>query len=279
MFAQRNSPALPMSLMKMTKKIPVYNEREREGLRAAGRFNAQLMDYLRPFVKAGVTTNELDRMAYEYTVGHGHVPACLGYLNYPKTICTSVNEVVCHGIPNNRPLKDGDIVNVDVTTIVNGWYGDQSETFMIGNVSPQARKLVQATFDALWIGIRAIEPFGMVRDIGKAISDFAHRQGLSVVQEYQGHGLGRAFHQEPGIPHFVQEKGGRVRLEPGMCFTIEPMLNIGTWQTEVDEADGWTVRTKDRKLSAQFEHTVLMTAQGPQITTRTQNGPQEGHRF
>lgn len=265
--------------MKLIKKIPVYNEREREGLRVAGRFNAGLMDYLRPFVKAGITTLELDRLAYEYTVGHGHVPACLGYLNYPKTICTSVNEVVCHGVPDNRPLRDGDIVNVDVTSIVNGWYGDLSETFTIGEVSDEAKKLVQATFEALWIGIRAIEPFGMVRDIGRAISNFAKSKGLSVVQEYQGHGIGRAFHQEPGIPHFEQDKGGRVRLEPGMCFTIEPMLNVGTWKTEIDGSDGWTVRTKDRQLSAQFEHTVIMTSKGPEITTLTQNGPKEGDKL
>lgn len=268
-----------MSHMKLSKKIPIYSEQDQQGLMAAGRFNARLLDHLRPHVKAGVTTNELDRMAHEFTVGHGHVPACLGYHNYPKTICTSVNEVVCHGIPNNRTLKDGDIVNVDVTTIVEGWYGDQSETFFIGEVSDEARHLVQVTFDALWIGIRAIEPFGQVRDIGRAIAAHAKANRLEVVQEYQGHGIGREFHQEPGIPHFAQEKGGRVRLEPGMCFTIEPMLNVGTWRTQVDEADGWTVRTKDRKLSAQFEHTIFMTVNGPVITTQTENGPREGHRF
>lgn len=265
--------------MRMFKKIPVYNEREREGLRVAGRFNAQLMDFLRPHVKAGTTTAELDRLAYEYTVGHGHIPACLGYHNYPKTICTSVNEVVCHGIPDNRPLQDGDIVNIDVTSVVHGWYGDLSETFMIGPVSNDAKRLVQATFDALWIGIRAIEPFGMVKDIGRAIAHFAMSNRLSVVQDYQGHGIGRAFHQDPGIPHFEQEKGGRIRLEPGMCFTIEPMLNLGQFETEVDKADGWTVRTKDRRLSAQFEHTILMTSKGPEITTLTEHGPKEHHRF
>lgn len=265
--------------MKLIKKIPVYNEREREGLRVAGQFNARLMDYLRPHVKEGVTTLEIDKLAYEYTVGHGHVPACLGYLNYPRTICTSINEVVCHGIPSKTPLKQGDIVNIDITTIVNGWYGDQSETFCIGEISQEAKHLVQTTFDALWIGIRSIEPFGMVRDIGRAISKFAHANGLSVVQEYQGHGIGRAFHQEPGIPHFEQDKGGRVRIEPGMCFTIEPMLNIGSWKTELDSSDGWTVRTIDRKLSAQFEHTILMTSKGPEIMTLTQNGPQEGAKL
>ncbi len=268
-----------MSLMKLSKKIPTFQAQDREGLREAGKFNAQLLDYLRLHVRAGMTTNELDRLAYEYTVGHGHIPACLGYMGYPKTICTSVNDVVCHGIPNNRALKEGDIVNVDVTTIVNGWYGDQSETFLIGEVSAEARRLVQVTFDSLWVGIRAIQPFGQVRDIGRAIAAYAKERGLEIVQEYQGHGIGRAFHQEPGIPHFAQEKGGRIRIEPGMCFTIEPMLNVGTWRTQVDEADGWTVRTKDRKLSAQFEHTILMTEDGPEVLTLTKDGPQEGHCF
>ncbi len=265
--------------MKFIKRIPVYNsETDRNGLRAAGRFNAEMMDYLRQHVRPGVTTEQLDRLAYEYTVHHGHIPACLGYNGYPKTICTSVNEVVCHGIPNDTPLEEGDIVNIDLTTIVNGWFGDISETFMIGEVSSEAKKLVQATFDALWVGIRAIEPFGLVSDIGKAIAAHAERQRFGVVQEYQGHGIGRQFHQEPGIPHFHEKGTGRVRIEPGMCFTIEPMLNEGTWRTQLD-ADGWTVRSRDEKLSAQFEHTVLMTAQGPEILTVTKNGPQEGHRF
>jgi len=163
--------------------IPLYlKEDEREGLRTAGRFNAQLMDFLRPHVKEGVSTEKLDKLANEYTLDHGHVPACVGYLGYPKTICTSINEVVCHGIPNTRPLKDGDIVNVDITTIVNGWYGDQSETFMIGNVSNSARRLVQSTHDALFVGIHAARPGGTVTEIGRAIQTFATKAGYSVVR-------------------------------------------------------------------------------------------------
>lgn len=264
-------------MLNRRQRIPLYNTTEdREGLRTAGRFNAQLLDHLRPHVKVGTTTGELDRLAHEYTLDHGHVPACLGYHGYPKTICTSVNDVVCHGIPNETPLQDGDIVNVDLTTIVDGWYGDQSETFLIGEVPRATRRLCQVTFESLFKGIKACQPDCRVVDIGHAINRFAESNGYSVVQEYQGHGIGREFHQEPGIPHFPSPGSKRDILRVGVCFTIEPMLNVGTWQTELDKRDGWTVRTRDRKLSAQFEHTILMTEDGPEILTLTQHGPQEG---
>ena len=263
----------------MRRPIPIYNEEEREKLRAASRFNAQAMDYIRPQVRAGVTTGELDRLVHEYTLDHGHTPACLGYHDYPKSICTSINEVVCHGIPASVELKEGDIVNVDITTIVDGWYGDSSETFLIGLVSDEARRLTQVTFDSMWAGIHASKPGGKVIDIGQAICDYARPRKLEVVREYQGHGIGREFHQEPGIPHFPHSGSARIRIKPGMCFTIEPMLNVGTWETVLDRKDGWTVRTRDRKLSAQFEHTILMTETGPEVLTLTKNGPQEGHRF
>lgn len=265
---------------KVKPKPPIYDELEREGLRRAGRFNAQLVDYIRPHVKAGVTTLELDRLAYEYTMDHGHTPACLGYKGYPNTICTSVNEVVCHGIPNNRPLREGDIVNVDMTTIVDGWHGDSSETFLIEPVAEDARKLVQAAFDAMHIGIDAIQPFGKLTEIGHKIERFARQRGYAVVQEYQGHGLGREFHQEPGVPHYVPKLNpSTVILEPGMCFTVEPMINAGTWRTMLDKQDKWTVRTMDLSLSAQFEHTVLVTDTGVEILTETENGPKPGHKF
>lgn len=266
---------------KPNSKCPLYmSDEEREGLRAAGRFNAELMDYVRPFVKAGTTTLELDKLVYEYTMDNGHIPACLGYKSYPNSLCTSVNEVVCHGIPNKMPLRDGDIVNVDLTTIVDGWHGDSSETFMIGKVSDEAHRLVQATFDAMYLGIQAIQVYGKISDIGRAIERFARSQGLSVVQEYQGHGLGREFHQEPGVPHYVPRTGAsQVVIEPGMCFTVEPMLNLGTWRTMLDSRDKWTVRTMDLSLSAQFEHTILITEAGPEILTLTKNGPQAGHKF
>lgn len=254
-------------------------EHEREGMRAAGRFNAQLMDFIRPYVQPGITTGEINRLVHEYTLDHGHTPATLGYLNFPKSTCTSINEVVCHGIPrDDQVLKVGDIVNIDLTTIVDGWHGDQSETILVGQVSETARRLVQCTFECLHLGIQAIGPHGRINDIGRAIERHAHSCGFSVVTEYQGHGIGRRFHQEPGIPHYPHP-GYRKRIEPGMCFTIEPMINEGVHKTVLDPTDGWTVRTADGKLSAQFEHTILMTEEGPEILTQTQNGPQPGHQF
>ena len=254
-------------------------EAERDGLRRAGRFNAQLMDFIRQHVGPGVSTNEIDRLVHEYTVDHGHVPACLGYMGFPKSVCTSINEVVCHGIPGQEVLNDGDIVNIDLTTIVDGWYGDQSETFLIGDVSDTARSLVQVTFDSLHLGIQAIKPHGRVTEIGRAIYAHAQQHNLAVVREYQGHGIGREFHQDPGIPHFPQAGSKSDVIKPGVCFTIEPMLNLGKWQTVLDPDDGWTVRTIDNKLSAQFEHTLLMTEDGIEILTLTENGPQAGHIF
>ena len=261
-------------------KFPLYTRPDEiEGLREAGSFNASLLDYIRPFVKPGVTTNTLNEMVDEYTRGHGHIPATHGYHGYPKSICTSINEVVCHGIPDDRPLRSGDIVNVDCTTIVNGWYGDASETFLIGECSPAAKALVQTAFDSLWVGIRALKPYGTVLDIGTAISKFGMERRVGVVETFQGHGIGRRFHQDPGIPHTpLREARNRV-LTPGVCFTVEPMINAGSKETEGPLADGWTVITKDRSLSAQFEHQILMTESGPEILTLTKDGPQEGHRF
>lgn len=272
MFLQQ--PAAPAT------KIPIYaTHADRDGLRAASRFNAELLDFLRPKVQPGVTTGQLDQWAYEYTIQHGHTPACLGYNGFPKSICTSVNDVICHGIPGDYELKNGDIVNIDVTTIVNGWYGDSSETVLVGEVSFEARRLVQAAFDSLWLGIHAIKPFGRVIDIGRAIYRHARDQNFEVVREFQGHGIGRSFHQEPGIPHFPDQRSGKVIIRPGMCFTIEPMINAGSSKSVIDKSDGWTVRTQDGRLSAQFEHTILMTETGPEVLTLTKHGPQEGHQF
>ena len=257
-------------------KIPYYAaEQEREGLRKAGRFNARLMDFIRPHIREGISTGELDRLVHEYTHDHGHTPACLGYHGYPKTICASVDEVVCHGIPDDNPLRSGQIVNIDLTTIVDGWFGDQSETFMIGEVSDAARRLTRVAHGALYKGIRACRPGCRVTEIGHAIQRYVRPYGYSVVREYQGHGIGREFHQEPGVPHFPTPSSNRDILRPGVCFTIEPMVNQGSWKTELDKTDGWTVRTLDRSLSAQFEHTILMTEDGPEILTLTKDGPQE----
>jgi methionyl aminopeptidase len=262
------------------KQAPIYGSEEIAGIRAACRFNAGLLDVLREEVRAGVSTGSLDRLAYEYTLDHGHRPGCLGYQNFPATLCTSVNNVVCHGIPSDSEiLRDGDVVNIDATTIVDGWYGDSSETFLIGEPSREARRLVQVAFEAMHVGIRAARPYGTVFDIGRAIYLFSKYQGFSVVREYQGHGLGTEFHQEPGIPHYPHPAGAKETLLPGMVFTIEPMLNQGLWHTRRDKKDGWTVRTVDGKLSAQFEHTLVLTEDGAEILTESANGPRAGHRF
>ena len=266
--------------MARRQKIPLYlDEEERAGLRRAGRFNAQLMDYIRPFAREGITTLELDRLVYEFTIDQGHTPACLGYHGYPKSICTSINDVVCHGIPDEAVLRCGDIVNIDLTTLVDGWFGDVSETFLIGEVDDSARRLAQIAYDSLHKGIGACRVNCRVTEIGHAIQRYAGSAGYSIVREFQGHGIGREFHQEPGVPHFPTPGSYRDILRPGVCFTIEPMVNEGTWRTKLDNSDGWTVRTADRKLSAQFEHTILMTEDGPEILTLTENGPQENHRF
>lgn len=261
-------------------KIPLYFEEERDALRAAGRFNGQLMDFVRQHMQPGITTLEIDRLVYEYTTDHGHRPATMGYKGYPRSSCTSVNEVVCHGIPDSNPLREGDIVNIDLTSIVDGWYGDSSETFVIGKVSDEARRVTQVAFDAMHAGIQACQPYAKVFEIGRAIERFVKARGLEVVREYQGHGIGREFHQDPGIPHYCPKVGAsQIVLEPGMCFTVEPMVNAGTWRTFVDTRDNWTVRTLDLALSAQFEHTILVTESGPEILTTTETGPQPGHQF
>ena len=254
-------------------------EVERDAMRAAGRFNARLMDHLRQFVRPGVTTGRLDGIVVEYTRDHGHTPACLGYQGFPKNSCTSINDVICHGIPGNMVLRSGDIVNIDLTTIVDGWLGDQSETFLVGRTSDSTRRLVQCAFDCLYLGIESIGPGDAIVNIGRAIQRRAHEHSYGVVREYVGHGIGRRFHQEPSIPHFPNQQARFQRLQPGVCFTIVPMINEGTRETVLDKEDGWTVRTRDGKLSAQFEHTILMTEDGPEILTITADGPQKGHKF
>jgi methionyl aminopeptidase len=269
-------------MLSSTRKLRL-NEFERDCMRKACAFNAQLIDALRPHVKAGVTTGELDRFVYDYTIQHGHRPACLGYPGkkkpYPKSICTSINDVICHGIPGETALQPGDIVNIDLTTVVDGWHGDQSETFIIGETSKLARQVVQCAFDCMYLAIDAIRPGCRVSDIGEAIVAEAEQRGFSVVEEFVGHGVGRQFHQKPSIPHAPTRQARQERLDPGLCFTIEPMINSGTRYAAEDKKDGWTVRTKDGGLSAQFEHTILMTETGPEILTLTQHGPQRGHRF
>lgn len=246
--------------------ITLMSQREIEKMRQAGQLAAQLLAYLEPMVKPGVSTLELNDAAEEWTQKHGAKSAPLGYHDFPKSICTSINEVVCHGIPNAKQiLRDGDIINIDVTPIVDGYHGDTSRMFFVGEPSPIARKLVEVTEECLWRGIREVKPGARIGDIGAAIQEYAEAEGFSVVQDFVGHGVGRIFHTAPQIPHYGKRGKGK-KLRPGMVFTIEPMINIGTWEVEILE-DKWTAVTKDRQLSAQFEHTVAVTATGVDVLT------------
>lgn len=246
--------------------IILLSSREIAKMRQAGRLAAKLLDHLEPMVKPGVSTLELNDEAERWTQEHGAKSAPLGYHDFPKSICTSVNEVVCHGIPNAKQiLKDGDIINIDVTPIVDGYHGDTSKTFFVGTPSPTAKKLVEVTYECMMRGIAAVKPGARIGDIGAAIQEYAESHGFSVVRDFVGHGVNRIFHTAPQIPHYGTRGKGK-RLRPGMVFTIEPMINVGTWEVEV-LADKWTALTKDRKLSAQFEHTVAVTSDGVEILT------------
>jgi len=243
---------------------------EIEKMRKAGAFNGELLDYIRPFVKAGVSTEYLDTLVHQYTIKHGHTPACLGYHGYPKSACISRNNIVCHGIPSpDEFLEDGDIVNVDLTTIVDGYYADSSETFMIGGVSEKARQLVDITAQALIRGIDAVKPGVPLQAVAEAIEPFVKSKGCSVVQQYTGHGIGKTFHEHFSVFHHIEPDSESIILEPGMTFTVEPMINLGHYAVITDRKDGWTVRTRDGSLSAQFEHTILVTESGAEILTLT----------
>lgn len=246
--------------------IVILSQREIEKMRQAGRLAAKLLQHLEPMVKPGVTTLAINDEAERWTQAHGAKSAPLGYKGYPKSICTSVNEVVCHGIPNARQiLKDGDIINIDVTLIVDGYHGDTSKTFFVGNPSPMAQKLVEVTEECRRLGIAAVKPGGRIGDIGAAIQEYAEAHGFSVVRDFVGHGISNIFHTAPDIPHYGTRGKGRV-LREGMVFTIEPMINQGTWEVEV-LSDGWTAVTRDRLLSAQFEHTLVVTRDGVEVLT------------
>ena len=254
-----------------SKAIVLLSARELDKMRRVGRLAANLLNHLEPMVQPGVSTQELNDRAESWTQAQGAISAQLGYAPpghppFTRSICTSVNEVVCHGIPHPKKiLKDGDIVNIDVTPILNGYHGDTSRTFLVGNPSASARKLVQVTKECMMRGIAEVKPGARVGDIGAAIQEYAEANGFSVVREMVGHGVGRQFHTEPQIPHYG--KGGLgLKLRPGMVFTVEPMLNEGTRNIKV-LADRWTVITKDKKLSAQFEHTVAVTEVGVEILT------------
>ncbi len=241
-------------------------------MRDSCRLAADVLERVAPLVRAGVSTEELNRAVHDDTVAHGAYPAPLNYKGFPKSVCTSINEVVCHGIPGPAVLKDGDIVNVDVTTLLppqKGFHGDTSATFYVGTPSPMARHVVEVARQALELGIAAVAPGKRVGDIGHAIQQYVESKGCSVVRDYTGHGVGRRFHQEPTIPHHGRPGSGP-KLEAGMIFTIEPMVNLGSWEVDLMD-DDWTVLTRDRSLSAQFEHTVLVTRTGVEVLTRRQH--------
>jgi methionyl aminopeptidase len=249
-----------------TEPIVILSQREIEKMRRAGRLAAQLLQHLEPFVKPGVSTLELNDEAERWTQAHGAKSAPLGYKGFPKSICTSVNEVICHGIPNAKQiLKDGDIINIDVTPIVDGYHGDTSKTFVVGNAAPKTRKLVEVTEECLRLGIAEVKPGAKIGDIGAAIQEYAESHGFSVVRDFVGHGISNIFHTAPDVPHYGTRGKGK-RLRAGMVFTIEPMINEGTYEVEM-LGDGWTAVTRDRKLSAQFEHTVAVTEDGVEILT------------
>jgi len=246
--------------------ITLLSKREIEKMRRAGQLAAELLHYLGTLVQPGISTLALNDAAERWTRKHGAKSAPLGYKGFPKSICTSVNEVVCHGIPKAKEiLKEGDILNIDVTLIVDGYHGDTSKMFFVGEPSPLAKKLVAVTYECRRRGIEAVRPGARIGDIGAAIQEYAESQGFSVVRDFVGHGIGSTFHTAPQIPHYGKKGTGR-KLRPGMVFTIEPMINEGTWEVEL-QADQWTALTKDRKLSAQYEHTIAVTEDGYEILT------------
>lgn len=241
-----------------------------EGMRRAGRLAAETLDFITPYVQPGVTTAELDKLCHDFIRGHGAIPAPLGYRGYPKSICTSINHVVCHGIPGDRVLRDGDIVNIDVTPILDGWHGDSSRMYLVGDVPLKARRLVDVTYECLMLGIEQARPGNRLGDIGHAIQSHAEKHRYSVVRDFCGHGLGRVFHDAPEVVH-AGRPGTGPELKPGMFFTVEPMINIGKPDCKLLD-DGWTAVTRDRSLSAQFEHSVGITADGCEIFTRSPRG-------
>jgi methionyl aminopeptidase len=252
-------------------RIRIHGAEAFAGMRVAGRLAAELLDFITPYVKPGVTTDELDRLCAGFTLDRGGISAPLNYRGFPRSICTSVNHVVCHGIPGDRRLAEGDILNIDVTPIVDGWHGDSSRMYLVGERIPlKARRLVDVTYEAMMKGIEAVRPGTRIGAIGHAIQSFAEAQRFSVVRDFCGHGVGRIFHEAPSILHFGSPNEGVVMRE-GMIFTIEPMINAGRWEVKILN-DGWTAVTKDRSLSAQFEHSIGVTATGCEIFTLSPAG-------
>jgi methionyl aminopeptidase len=257
--------------------IHIKNPQEIEKMRVAGKLASEVLDFITPFVKSGITTDEIDKLCHDYMVNVQHtIPAPLnyapdGHTPYPKSICTSINHQICHGVPGPKVLKEGDIVNIDVTVIKDGFHGDTSRMFHVGETSIQAKRLCKLTYEAMWLGIEIVKPGAKLGDIGFVIQDFAEKNGFSVVREFCGHGIGKRFHEEPQVLHYGKPGTG-LTLEAGMIFTIEPMINAGKRDIK-QMPDGWTIVTKDRSLSAQWEHTILVTHNGYEVLTVSEKTP------
>ncbi|HLD84513.1 MAG TPA: type I methionyl aminopeptidase [Coxiellaceae bacterium] len=248
--------------------VVIKTKAEFEKMRVAGRLAAEVLEMIGAYVKPGVTTDELNTLCHHYITQTQHaIPAPLNYRGFPKSICTSINHVVCHGIPNDKPLKNGDIVNIDVTVIKDDYHGDTSKMFLVGAVAPFAERLVEVTQECLYLGIQMVKPGVTLGDIGAAIQAHAEKNRYSVVREYCGHGIGRVFHEDPQVLHYGKPGAGLV-LQPGMTFTIEPMINAGKRDVKLNKKDGWTVTTKDHSLSAQWEHTLGVTENGVEVFTK-----------
>lgn len=254
--------AIPLFSMS---KIRIYKEEELKKIAQAGKLAASVLDFIEPYITVGTTTNTLDKLCHDFIIANRAIPAPLNYNGFPKSICTSVNDVVCHGIPSECKLKSGDIINIDITVNLEGWYGDTSRTFLVGKCSKLAEHLVEITKQALFVGIESVKPYGHFGDIGTAIQKFVDKHGFSIVRDYCGHGIGNVFHGEPIVLHYATSQKGEEIL-PGMCFTIEPMINVGSYKTKVLN-DHWTAVTIDKSLSAQFEHTIAVTENAVEILT------------
>jgi methionyl aminopeptidase len=250
--------------------ITIHKAEDYQGMRNAGKLAAEVLDFITPHVVPGVSTGELDQLCHDFIIEHDAIPAPLNYRGFPKSICTSINHVVCHGIPGEKILRDGDIVNIDITVILEGWHGDTSRMFPVGKVGIKAARLMEVTYESLMRGIEVVRPGATVGDIGHAIQSFVEKQRYSVVRDFCGHGLGRIFHAPPSILHYG-EPGTGPELQEGMFFTIEPMINAGRYECKI-LADGWTAVTKDRSLSAQFEHSIAVTADGYENFTTSPTG-------
>lgn len=238
-----------------------------EGIRKSSKLAGNTLNFIEEYVKPGVNTEYLDNLIHDFMKDHGAIPATLGYNGYPKSSCISPNNVICHGIPSKDVvLKEGDIINIDVTTILDGYFGDTSRMFAVGEISNEAKKLLETTKHCLNLGIQQVSPKNLFGNIGFAISRYAQAKGYSVVYEFCGHGIGLEFHEEPQVDHIARRNSGQV-MKPGMIFTIEPMINIGKAKVDIDDNDGWTARTVDNKLSAQYEHTILVTPEGFEVLT------------